>query len=181
MATSNHATRISRPHRTIDPLTATAATSPLVVLVDVDSLCAELNGRIDRELVNTLRMVATCDVHVVLVSSGSHMLAAALHVDLEGAWWCDRTSGWFDGPPERDGETPFAAVLAQLRSRLPGSRVLALSNDRSLWAALDPVDRIIGFGQPRDASTEAPPIAEQLIDAMWCVIEIRTHHRRFRR
>ncbi len=177
---SNPTPRFARA-RTLDPLTSTAATSSLVVLVDVDSLCAELNGRIDRELVNTLRMLATSDAQVLLVSSRAHMLAASLHVDIEGAWWCDRKTGWFDAAHEVTGETSFAEVLIELRRRAPSARVLALSSDRSLWAALDDHDRIISFGQSRDDDADPSMIANQLIEAMWRVIDIRASHRRFAR
>jgi len=135
----------------------------------------------DRELVTTLQLLAAADAQVLLVSHHALELAATLHADIEGAWWCDRIIGWEDGFERGTGGTiSFALVLSQLRRRLPSARVLALSTDPCVWAALDGGnDRIIMFGNnshtvPGDISVTT----DQLIDAIWCVIDIRMHYRR---
>jgi hypothetical protein len=156
-------------------LTTNAGSAPLVTLVDVDSLCSELNGRIGAELIDTLRMLEASDSQIVLVSTRAQELAAFMNTRFDRAWWCDRNIGWHDRGRENrsNSPTPFAAVLTELRRRVPGASVLALSNDGELCDAVDVQDRVIRFG------TSA---ADDIIKAIWTLIDMRTSgHRRYKR
>lgn len=152
-------------------LTTHAGSPPLVTLVDVDSLCSELNGRIGAELVDTLRMLEASDAQIVLVSTRAQELAAFMNTRFARAWWCDRNIGWHDRARENrsDTPTPFASVLAELRRRVPGASLIALSNDAELCGAVDVSDRVIRFG------TAA---ADDIIKAIWTLIDMRTTSRR---
>lgn len=132
----------------------------LAVVVDVDSLCDALNGRIERGLVGALRMFGRSKARVVLVSSGAHELAASILVDLEPAS-CEHAA--------RPGE-PFASVLAEIRDRVRDTRVVAVSSDQCLWNVLGHHDRFILVRAPA-AELEASAATAQVIDAMWVTLQ----------
>jgi len=157
-----------------EALTTYAGASPLVTVVDVDSLCSELNGRIGAELIDTLRMLEASDSQIVLVSTRAQELAAFMNTRFDRAWWCDRNIGWHDRGRENrsDAPTPFAAVLSEIRRRVPRASLLALSNDAELCDAVEVQDRVIRFG------TSA---ADDIIKAIWTLIDVRTSSRRFKR
>lgn len=170
--------RLDVPRRA-DPLMPLATASSLAVLIDVDSLCMHLNGRVDRQFIETLRMLAATDAQIILISTRAHELAGTLSASVEGVWSCDRIHGWHDLPTRADGKlASYALVVTQIRQRLVNARIIAISNEPSLWAALDGQDRTIALRPGDETAVDLAVTSDELSDALWCVIDIRTYRRR---
>ena len=160
--------------------TSIAAATPLVLVLDIDAICTHLNGRFDRELVDTLRVLAATDVRIVLVSTYAHLLAESLRSSLESAWWCDRRHGWDDGRPSihTDDDAWPNHVVARLRERAPSSSVVAISNDARLQAALRDDDVAIALAPLEDDAARVDMLVrpDQLCEIFWNVIQLRALH-----
>lgn len=128
---------------------ADIATAPRIALViDVDAIDAAPAFR-RGVLTRALDALAHAGVHVVLWSRTAVERAARLHRAIPRSWWLA-------------AHDP-GAVLATVRGRLPGTRVVAVTDDTSLHAALEAGDR-------------AMPVAarERTIPAAcWWLIEAR--------
>jgi hypothetical protein len=134
----------------------------VAVFVDVDALERSALARIDRVMVLALNGLCQVNVQVVLVARGEHQRAARLQREIFQSWWLKHSM------PQR--------VLAQVRDRLPGVPLLAISDDPLLLAQLSKDDRGIGLGAniTRGSSNIAVSSDLNVRAALWWLVDIRS-------
>jgi hypothetical protein len=114
---------------TIAPLLGDIAMAPrIAVVVDVDAIDAATAFR-RGVMIRALDALAHAGVHLVLWSRVAVERAARLHRAIPRSWWLDV-------------HDPAGAIVT-IRDRLPDVRIVAITDDAGLRAALGRADRVI--------------------------------------
>ena len=114
---------------TIAPLLTEIAMAPrIAVVVDVDAIDAAPAFR-RGVMLRALDALAHAGIHVVLWSRVAVERAARLHRAIPRSWWLDVHAA--------------AGAIEMIRERIPEVRIVAITDDAGVRAALDPADRVI--------------------------------------
>jgi hypothetical protein len=153
--------RIYASQTVIELLTDTVTRPHVVVCVDVDALERSRLARIDRVMLLALDGLCQVNVQVVLLARHERERAARLHRDLPRSWCI-----------EHAGSRP---TLAGLRDRVPGSPLIAITDDPDLLEELADHDRGIALGSQRaPAANVAVSGGLNVRAALWWIVDVRS-------
>lgn len=161
----------TRSRHVPDPVASTLSdivtASEVAVLVDVDALERSQYARIGPLMLLALDALVNARIQVVLLSRTDPERARSLHQDLPGAW-------------HFEGMEPMFAV-ADVRTRIPGVRIVAATDQESICSALAAPDRALLLSAA--AMLSIPSNSAMIGDvglgaALWWLVEERTRQDR---
>jgi len=154
-AFSNNA-RFYAPAHLTRQLQSIATTEPLAVIIDVDALDRSTFARGDRVMTLALDALSHVSVHVVLVSRCAMERAVMLQRSVPRSW-CFET--------ER--------AVHEIRERISGVQLIAVSDDLQLLAALGADDRGIALACANHASNVVTTGEITVRAVLWWLVDRR--------
>jgi hypothetical protein len=148
--------RLCAPAHLTQPLEGIATAAALAVIIDVDALTLPMLPNGDRALALAFGALSHVGAQVVVVAKTATDRRGALQRSIPRSCWRETES-----------------AVPRLREQTPDVRIIAITNDAHLLAALGPEDRGLTLAGAADTSQGILPGEVSMRAVLWWIVSLR--------